>query len=99
MSYGQLVQKLAASKGNSNTAFAAPGLAGSALSTQAIGASSKMSASLGQTIIDNSMNFGDINIYNATAEPASDSLPSAIRKVSAQGGRRKPSSRLEAVKA
>jgi hypothetical protein len=74
--------------------FSGAALAGSPVGVGAITGTS--SAIVGaQAAVDNSTNFGDINIYNAKPEPASDSLPAAIRKVSQVGGRRKPNPRLE----
>lgn len=55
-------------------------------------------AAVTQTLVDNSMHFGDIIVNNPKQEPTSESLPSAIRKVSQVGGRRKPAPRLEGAR-
>jgi hypothetical protein len=74
--------------------FSGAGLTSPGAGTSAIGSSAAVRA-MGQTMIDNSMHFGDIIIQNPAREAASESLPAAIRKVSYAGGRRKPSARLE----
>jgi hypothetical protein len=44
-------------------------------------------SALGTVVNDNSMHFGDINVYNAVPEPASDSLPRTLRRAAYVGSR------------
>jgi hypothetical protein len=97
MSYAQLLQKLMATKGKSNSAVTGLGatptsggtsfFAGGGLVPTLPGGGSSGSVMGGLkgskpvvTTTDNSMNFGDIIINNPTPEPASDSIPKAVRK-------------------
>jgi hypothetical protein len=99
LSFADLLAKKKDGRGNGDVGyFNGSGLSSSLSRTSAIGAP-KQASGFKQTMIDNSMHFGDIIIQNPKRETASDSLPSAIRKVSYAGGRRKPSPRLEKVDA
>lgn len=94
LSFSALMSKTKSGKSGGTGFFEAGGLAGTPIGTSAISASAGMQ-NASQTFNDYSMHFGDIIIQNPAREPASDSLPTAIRKVSYAGGRRKPSPRLE----
>lgn len=96
MSFGQLMQSK--NKGKENTSgvgyFDGGGLISGSRTPPVYSASSaKFSQSAG-TMIDNSQHFGDINIMYPKRERSSESLPTALRKVSYVGGRRKPEPRL-----
>jgi hypothetical protein len=98
LSFAALMGKKKNGKDGGVGYFNGGGLVGAPINGSAIMSSMK-TAGITQYMTDNSMHFGDINIYNPKKETASDSLPTAIRKVSYAGGRRKPSPRLETTDA
>lgn len=80
--------------------FNGGGLARDVMSAVRPSFSSASTQAMTQVMSDNSMHIGNIHIYNPKSERASESLPSALRKVAYQGrGRRTPTPRLDTVDA
>ncbi len=85
-------------KGKESTAgvsyFDGGGLAPGSYSPPPVSSSTAKFGQSAGTMIDNSQHFGDITIMYPKRERASESLPTALRKVSYIGGRRKLEPRL-----